>query len=156
MRLTNALALAVLVGACSGKPKTTTPPSSGSNVATKPTNPYPSKPTGPATAPLSSAPGVKVTLADVGLEQSSLDRTIDPCVDFYQFTCGGWLANSPIPPDRTRWGRFHEVDERNKTAIKALLEEAAKGIGADAGTKKLGDFYASCMDDATIDRTGTA
>ena len=166
MRLLNALVLAVLVGngaaACSGKAKTTNAPATGSGgvvggSATKPTtNPYPSKPIGPATAPLSGAPGVKVTLADVGLEQSSLDRSIDPCVDFYQFTCGGWLANNQIPPDRTRWGRFHEIDERNKGSIKALLEEAAKGIGADAATKKLGDYYASCMDDATADRNGLA
>ena len=132
---------------------------SGSGVVTikkTPTNPYPTKPTGPAVAPTSSAPGVKVTLADVGLEQSALDRTVDPCVDFYQFACGGWLANNQIPPDRTRWGRFGEIDERNKTSIKALLEESAKGIGADASTKKLGDFYASCMDEASIDRVGTA
>lgn len=150
------LALALLV-ACSGKGKGPAPqPTPGSAVAAKPTNPYPAKPTGPAVAPVSTAPGVKVTLADVGLEQSSLDRTVDPCVDFYQFTCGGWLANNQVPADRTRWGRLHEVDERNKTAIKALLEEAAKGIGADAATKKLGDFYASCMDEATADRAGLA
>ena len=156
MRLTNALALMAVV-ACSGKPKTTTAPTVGSGSAVvKVANPYPAKPTGPATAPLSSAPGVKVTLADVGLEQSSLDRSIDPCVDFYQFTCGGWLANNPIPPDRARWGRFQEADERNRTNLKALLEEAAKGIGADAATKKLGDFYASCMDEAAADRTGLA
>jgi len=157
MRPRNALALVVLV-ACSGKSKTTTAPSQGSAVAktSAATNPYPTKPTGPATAPLSTAPGVKVTLADVGLEQSSLDRTVDPCVDFYQFTCGGWIANNQIPPDRTRWGRFHEIDERNKASIKALLEEAAKGIGADAATKKLGDYYASCMDEATADRVGLA
>jgi putative endopeptidase len=160
MRLTNALALMSVIVACSGKPKSTTAPSAGSAIASGSAapikNPYPSKPTGPATAPLSSAPGVKVTLADVGLEQSSLDRSIDPCVDFYQFTCGGWLANNQIPPDRARWGRSHEVDERNKTNLKALLEEAAKGIGADAATKKLGDFYASCMDEASADRTGLA
>ncbi|MDQ3334028.1 MAG: M13 family metallopeptidase [Myxococcota bacterium] len=160
MRLTNALALLLAV-ACSKKPASTTvTSSSGSAVAqgSAQPNPYPlaTKPVGPATAPLSGAPGVKVTLADVGLEQSSLDRSIDPCVDFYQFTCGGWLANNQIPPDRVRWGRFHEVDERNKTNIKALLEEAAKGIGADAATKKLGDFYASCMDEATADRAGLA
>jgi putative endopeptidase len=150
----------LLVAACSGKAKPTTPTAGSSAMATKGSavipNPYPTKPVGPAVTPAASAPGVKVTLADVGLEQSALDRTVDPCVDFYQFTCGGWLASNQIPPDRTHWDRFDEVDERNKVAIKALLEEAAKGLGADAATKKLGDYYASCMDEATADRVGIA
>jgi len=108
----------------------------------------------PAPAPAPSAPGEKVTLADVGLESASLDRTVDPCVDFYQFACGGWLRSNPIPADRARWGRFSEIDERNKLALRTLLEEAAKGIGGDATTKKLGDFYASCMDEAAIEAAG--
>ena len=114
---------------------------------------------GSCSSPVDAAPGapsVKVTLADVGLESGSLDRTSDPCVDFYQFTCGGWLAQNQIPPDRARWGRGGEVDEKNKAAIRALLEDAAKGINADASTKKLGDFYASCMDEGAIAKAGLA
>ncbi len=105
-------------------------------------------PSGPA--------ATKVTLADVGLESGSLDRTSDPCVDFYQFACGGWLAQNQIPADRARWGRGGEVDEKNKLAIRTLLEEAAGAGGADAGTKKLGDYYASCMDEAGIEKAGLA
>jgi endothelin-converting enzyme/putative endopeptidase len=146
------LALALLLFACSGKPPSTTAPAStAGNVAAPSTYPTSS----PAVVPTSS-PGVKVTLADVGLEQSSLDRTVDPCVDVYQFTCGGWLGNNQIPPARARWDRFHEIDERNRAAIKALLEEAAQGSSADAVTQKLGDFYASCMDSANAERTGFA
>jgi putative endopeptidase len=106
--------------------------------------------------PVPSVPGVKVTLGDVGLEALSLDRSADPCVDFYQFACGGWIQNNPIPADRARWGRGGEVDERNKVAIKALLDDAAKSTGADPATKQLGDFYSSCLDEAAIDRAGTA
>ncbi|HWO25412.1 MAG TPA: M13 family metallopeptidase [Kofleriaceae bacterium] len=102
------------------------------------------------------AQAVKVTLAEVGLEASSLDRTADPCVDFYQFACGGWLQNHPIPADRPGWSRFAEIQEKNQAALRGLLEEAAKGIGADAGTKRLGDFYAACMDEAAIGKAGTA
>ena len=107
-------------------------------------------PTTPPAAPIA----VKVTLADVGLEPGSLDRTADPCVDFYQFACGGWLAKNDIPADRARWARFSELDERNKSELKGLLEEAAKGIGVDANTKKLGDYYASCMDTDGVEKAG--
>src|SRR5207245_6370330 len=92
---------------------------------------------------------------EVGLEPASLDRTSDPCVDFYQFACGGWLKANDIPADRARWGRFVEIDEHNKTAIKSLLEDDAKAT-TDASAKKLGDFYASCMDEAAIEKAGTA
>jgi putative endopeptidase len=110
----------------------------------------------PAPRPALGAPVQKVSLADVGLESAALDRTSDPCVDFYQFACGGWLKANDIPADRARWGRFTEIDEHNKTAIKTLLEDDAKAAATDPSAKKLGDFYASCMDEATIDKAGTA
>ncbi len=66
------------------------------------------------------------------------------------------MPNNSIPPDRPGWWRFSEVREKNLAALRNLLEEAAKGIGADPGTRRLGDFYASCMDEAVIERTGTA
>jgi putative endopeptidase len=94
------------------------------------------------------------TLAEVGLEAASLDRSVDPCVDFYQFACGGWLAANQIPPDRSRWSRFNEIDDKNQLALKALLEEAA--AKQDPATKKLGDYYASCLDEAALEKIGTA
>ncbi len=93
----------------------------------------------------------KVTLADVGLEASSLDRTADPCVDFYAFACGGWIQNNPIPPDRARRSRFTEIEDKNKTALRGILDDAAKTPGS-----KLGDFYAACMDEAAIEKAGKA
>ncbi|MEJ7603574.1 MAG: M13 family metallopeptidase [Kofleriaceae bacterium] len=98
-------------------------------------------------------PSVKVTLADVGLEASSLDRTADPCVDFYQFACGGWLAATQIPAERARWARFSEIDDKNRGALKQLLEDATKG-SSDPAVTKLGDYYASCMDEETLEKTG--
>jgi putative endopeptidase len=157
----------LVLAACSGKPGpaqsgTGAPPPPGGGAG--PAQPAIGGGSGAGTS--SGAPGptplpagvqaVKVTLAEVGLEASSLDRTADPCVDFYQFACGGWLQSHPIPPDRPGWSRFDEVREKNLAALRGLLEEAAKGIGADAGTKRLGDFYASCMDEAAIGKAGAA
>src|SRR5262249_30560059 len=133
------------------------PPAPGPSAT--PSAPSPSAPPSsapPPTAPPPSAPGVNVTLADVGLEAGSLDRTTDPCVDFYQFACGDWIQNNPIPADRARWSRGTEVDERNKAAIKTLLEDAAKGTVGTPASKKLGAFYASCMDEAAVERAGTS
>src|SRR5258706_15920861 len=89
-----------------------------------------------------------------GLDPAAMDRSADPCTDFYQFACGGWIQANPIPADHASWGRGNELDERNKAAIKSLLDEAARG--ADAGARKLGEFYASCMDEAAVERAGTA
>ncbi|HEX5062789.1 MAG TPA: M13 family metallopeptidase [Kofleriaceae bacterium] len=148
----------VLLAACAAKPAapmkgaaggTTTTTTTAGSAATPAPPPIPTAP-GPAIPP---SPASNATLAEVGLEAASLDRSVDPCVDFYQFACGGWLAANPIPADRGRVARFTEIDDKNKVAIKALLEEATtKG---DPATKKLGDYYASCMDEAAIEKAGT-
>src|SRR5512136_1187318 len=79
---------------------------------------------------------------------SVLDTSVDPCVDFYQFACGGWRKANPIPPDQTRWGRFNELAERNREDLHRILE-AVK----DPSTKRspiearLGNYYAACLDE---------
>src|SRR5215471_2779331 len=57
-----------------------------------------------------------------GVETTSLDRSADACVDFYQFACGGWVAKNPVPADRRSWGRFQEVLDRNQAILKRILE----------------------------------
>ena len=47
-------------------------------------------------------------------------------MDFYQYACGGWIKANPIPPDQSRWGRFSELEERNREVLRQILEEAAK------------------------------
>ncbi len=98
---------------------------------------------------------VKVSLAEVGLEASSLDTTADPCTDFFQFACGGWLDSKEIPADRARWARFSEVDEKAETALHEILEDARAGKGGDDPIMaKLGAYYGSCMDEAGIEAAG--
>src|SRR5258708_11668132 len=90
-----------------------------------------------------------------GVDLTSLDRTADPCSDFYQFTCGGWMASHPAPPDQPRYGRFEELQDRNNLILKDILEEAAKPASA-AELRKVGDYYGSCMAEAAIEAKGTA
>ncbi|HEY2496061.1 MAG TPA: M13 family metallopeptidase [Candidatus Angelobacter sp.] len=87
---------------------------------------------------------------------SALDKTADPCVDFYEFACGGWKKNNPIPSDQAIWSRFGELAERNRTELRGILENAAKATNRNANEQKIGDYYASCMDEAAIEKKGVA
>src|SRR5262245_1986341 len=88
-----------------------------------------------------------------GLQLDAMDRSADPCVDFYQFACGGWIEKNPVPADRSTWGRFDELQERNNETLRKILEDAA--AGRDAEQKKIGDYYLSCIDETAIDAKGT-
>jgi len=87
---------------------------------------------------------------------SALDKTADPCVDFYQFACGGWTKNNPIPSDQSIWSRFGELAERNRAELRSILENVAKAGSRDANEQKIGDYYAACMDELAIEKKGTA
>ena len=89
-----------------------------------------------------------------GFDLSAIDKQADPCSNFYQYACGTWLKNNPIPPDQASWGRFSELQERNRTILRQILEAAAKPGPRDADTQKIGDYYASCMDEKTINSKG--
>ena len=91
-----------------------------------------------------------------GFDLANLDHSVSPCEDFYQFAVGGWIKSNPIPPDRSSWGLFAKLQDRNEEALHKILEEAARDKSAAPGSnwQKIGDFYASCMDEGQIESAG--
>jgi putative endopeptidase len=87
--------------------------------------------------------------AESGLDLDALDRMAEPCNDFYEFACGGWVAKNPVPADRRSWGRFNELQERNFTTLRRILEAP----GGTGDRKKASDYYAACIDEPAIDAT---
>ncbi len=91
------------------------------------------------------------------LDVSAMDRSVDPCVDFYSYSCGGWMKNNPIPPDQSRWGTYEKLQDDVLVQLRGILEEAAKTKSSAASvTQKIGDYYASCMDEPAIEKLGLA
>jgi putative endopeptidase len=106
--------------------------------------------------PSPTKPVTNRSLASVGLDPDALDRTIDPCDDFYQFACGGWIEHTEIAADKPEAMRsFVDIEDRNLEYEHAMLEQA-RLAPADPIAQQLGTFYASCMDEAAIDRAGLA
>src|SRR5580698_5642688 len=92
-----------------------------------------------------------------GFDIASLDRSTDPCTNFYKFSCGGWMTANPLPSDQARYGRFDALQDRNRTVLRNMLDAvSADRPGRSAINQKIGDFYFACMDEKGIDARGTA
>jgi len=89
------------------------------------------------------------------LDVSSMDKTVDPCVDFFTYSCGGWIKNNPIPADQSSWDAYGKLQEENREGLRRILEAAAvPSPKQSAEEQKIGDYYASCMDEAAIEKLG--
>jgi putative endopeptidase len=84
-----------------------------------------------------------------------MDRSIDPCVDLYHYSCGGWQKKNPIPPDQTSWSVYGKLYVDNLNFLRTILEQAASTSAARTPvTQKIGDFYAACMDESAVEKRG--
>ncbi|MGE5114292.1 MAG: M13 family metallopeptidase [Acidobacteriaceae bacterium] len=91
------------------------------------------------------------------LDVNSMDKTADPCVDFYQYSCGGWMKNNPIPADQPRWSVYGKLYEDNQRFLWGILDDLSKKTtGRNANQQKIGDFFGACMDESAIEKLGAA
>jgi endothelin-converting enzyme/putative endopeptidase len=89
------------------------------------------------------------------LDVTSMDRSIDPCVNFYHYSCGGWQKKNPIPADQTSWSVYAKLYQDNLRFLRTILEQAAMAKAQqNSVNQKIGDFYAACMDEAGAEKRG--
>jgi putative endopeptidase len=139
---------------------------SAQNSAPQQVNPQPQVPnqpspqtTPPLTPAVTPAPNSPLPPSEPkelkGLDPALMDKSADPCADFYQYSCGGWLKQNPIPPDQASYGRDTELTERNRLILRDILDKAAvENSGRSSVEQKIGDYYASCMDEKAIEDNG--
>jgi len=107
------------------------------------------------TVPSSGQSASPASTTGHGFDLTQLDRAADPCVDFYQYACGGWRAKNPLPDDKVRWGRYDEMAERNREKLRTILEAAAQPSPSRSPVERqVGDYYAACMDESLVEQKG--
>ncbi len=102
----------------------------------------------PAPQPLTEMP------YSPSLNLTSLDRSVDPCVNFYQYACGGWKKLNPIPADQATWDVYSKLENDNQQFLWGILEQDAKATDRNPIQQKVGDYFESCMNKSAINAQG--
>src|SRR5579875_2136188 len=89
-----------------------------------------------------------------GVDLKAIDQNVKPCQNFYQYACGNWMKNNPIPPAYSRWGRFDQLQDRNLEELRTIAEDAEKHEGSSPTAQKVGAFYGACMNEAAVEKAG--
>ena len=90
------------------------------------------------------------------LDTEFMDRSMDPCVDFYQYSCGGWMQKNPIPPDQPGWAVYSKLAQDNERFLWGILDDLSRNTSdRTANQQKIGDYFGACMDEAAVERLGT-
>ncbi len=86
-----------------------------------------------------------------------MDRSVDPCTDFYKYTCGGWIKKNPIPSDQARWDVYAKLTNENERFLWGILVEASKpAAGRNQVETEIGDYFQACMDEPAVEKAGSA
>ena len=92
-----------------------------------------------------------------GLNPAFLDKTVDPCVDFFKYSCGGWMKANPIPADQSNWSVYGKLGNEVQRHLWSLLEESAHAKDKAKRSPRevqVGDYFAACMDEPAVERRG--
>src|SRR5580704_8088958 len=91
------------------------------------------------------------------LDLKAMDRSVQPCDNFYQYACGTWIKDNPIPADQPRWDVYGKLTYENELFLWGLLEQAGDTTASRSpNQQKIGDFFHSCMDEASVEKAGLA
>ena len=86
---------------------------------------------------------------------TDMDRSANPCEDFYRYSCGGWLKKNPIPSDQSSWSVYSKLTQDNERFLWGILGDTAKPNPSRSPVEReIGDFFAACMDEAAVEKAG--